>query len=565
MNRRLPSDYNIRLDNAHFLDAPTGTVHQHQVYAFLRYLLERSGCKRVIDIGSGSAEKLKGLDPAIEIVCLDAPLMRPFVSANVPHARFIECDLERGLPDLDGLLSDAIVVCSDVIEHLRSPEILLRDLAPASQTARYVLLSTPDRVRARGLLDNGPPANGSHTMEWSADELGRFLGDCGFAPAFLGYTENNNLDRAKNTVLAIGGREATLVRNRPSLSIAAIINVYNEEDVIEPVVRYLHSQGVAVHIVDNWSTDNTWNIISALLNDGLCANALRFPDQPGHEYHWAALLQHTAQYAKGLNADWIIHYDADEFRSSPWRNATLAEAVTFVDSLGYSAIDFTVLNFAFTDTAHQSTFSPDTMRFFDFGRHGAHLAQVKAWKNSGQLVDLASSAGHVVFFPGSRLYPLKFLTRHYPFRSAAQAATKVFQDRLPRIQREKRERGWHNHYDTYLHMSAIKPWRTYELLNFDPNVFAAEHLIERLSGIGIETDDRGLPNLSTVFDYLERTDTEKAQAAIAISQQQEEVTRLRDENQRLQYDLAAMQNSRSWKLSAPLRKIKRHLFPRAGS
>ncbi len=560
MDRRLPADYNPRLDNTHFIDAPTAIVHQHQVYAFLRYLLQRSGCKRVIDIGCGSAEKLKGLDPTVEIVCLDAPVMRPFVAANVPHACFIECDLEQGLPELRHLLADAIVVCSDVVEHLRMPEILLRELAHHSKMAAYVLLSTPDRVRARGLLDMGPPGNGSHTMEWSADELGRFLQDCAFSPAFLGYTENNNVDRAKNTILALGGREAMFTRNRPPLSVAAIINVYNEEDVIDPVVRYLHGQGVAVHLVDNWSTDNTWNRAEALQREGLCANILRYPDRPSGEYAWAELLQHTARYAAKLHADWIIHYDADEYRSSPWRSSTLAEAITFVDSLGYSAIDFTVLNFAFTDTNHHANFSPDRLRFFDFGRHGAHLAQVKAWKNSGQLVDLASSAGHVVTFPGARVYPLKFLTRHYPFRSAAQAATKVFQDRLPRIQREKRERGWHNHYDTYSRMSAIRPWRTYELLNFDPNVFEAEFLVERLSGVGIETDDRGLPNLNTVFDYLEKTEIEREQAATALSQSGKEMTELREANRRLQNELSAMRNSRSWKVSAPLRELKRQLF-----
>jgi SAM-dependent methyltransferase len=231
MNQRLPVDYNVRLDSLHFIDAPTDIVHQHQVYEFLRYLVQRGGFCRVVDIGCGSADKLKELDEAVEVTCVDAAPMKEFVARNVPRAEFIEWDLDRGLPELGCSARNAIVVCSDVIEHLRRPERLLGDLARLSYDCAYILISTPERVRARGLMDMGPPGNPAHTMEWTADELGRLMRDCGFPKGFfLGYTLNNNVALSKNTILAIAGREATFMQPDRLKSVSAIINVFNECD-----------------------------------------------------------------------------------------------------------------------------------------------------------------------------------------------------------------------------------------------------------------------------------------------------------------------------------------------
>ena len=519
MTRRLPAGYQAREENVHFIDAPTATIHQHQIYEFLRYLVRRGSFERVIDIGCGSAEKLKGLDDLIEIICIDAAPMRDFVFANVPKAQFIDCNLENGLPDTDLFGPRTLVVCADVIEHLKRPEILLRDMARIAETCPYVLISTPDRARARGFRDVGPPRNPAHTMEWTVDELGRLLTDCGF-PANLpiGYTLNNNTDLSKSTILAIAGREACYRPTADSKTVAAVITVFNEIDVIEQVVRYLGRQGVEVHLVDNWSSDGSFELAKAMQAAGLCADVVRFPAEPPKDYDWTALLQHTASYGAKLDADWVIHYDADEIRCAPWLGVTLPQALSFVDSLGYTAIDFTVLNFGFTQPAGSGPVALGDLKFFDFGRHPAHQLQIKAWKNQGQVVDLASSGGHIAKFPQLKVYPLKFLTRHYPMRSVEQASKKVFQDRLPRVERERREKNWHGHYDIFQNMRSIQPWREFELINFDDHVFAGEFLIERLSGIGIETELRAIPNLNTIFEVLNAVGMPDADQTARINQ-----------------------------------------------
>jgi hypothetical protein len=249
----------------------------------------------------------------------------------------------------------------------------------------------------------------------------------------------------------------------------------------------------------------------------------------------------------------------------------LTEAISFVDDLGYTAIDFTVLNFGFTESDDQIPFSPGARLFFDFGRHPSYQIQIKAWKNQGQVVDLGSSGGHIAAFTGSRVFPLKFLTKHYPLRSTTQASTKLFRDRLPRFARETRERGWHTHYDIFRQVSSIRPWRRHELLTFDPIVFGMEFLVERLSGIGVETEERATPNINTISEWLKVATLTEAQ----LRQQVEDAIRTADDvkakastcilelerdNLMLGAEIAAMRQSSSWRITAPIRGVKTNLM-----
>src|SRR5260370_10721194 len=144
----------------------------------------------------------------------------------------------------------------------------------------------------------------------------------------------------------------------------------------------------------------------------------------------------------------------------------------------------------------EEVFYPSALKWFEWGRHPAYFRQVKAWKNIGK-VDLALTGGHDVEFDKKRIYPIKFLTKHYPLRSNSQANRKIYKERFPRIEKEWRDKGWHVHYDHLRLVPELKPWREYELLNFSENAFGAEFLVERISGIGIEQTERAPLNLQT--------------------------------------------------------------------
>jgi SAM-dependent methyltransferase len=545
MSHRIPFDDQQKLEDPQFSYPEASAAPLQQVCEFLHYLVKRGGFHRIVDIGCGSVKELKNLD--VEVTCVGPGRMRELVARSMPRAEFVEWDLDRELPELGFSLRGAVVVCADVIEHLQQPERLIRDLARIARECAYVLISAPDRLRAPGLMNEDRLRMPAHTKGWTAVEFAQFLLNLGFPKDFLlGYTLNNSVGFSKNTILVIAGREATFTRSDRQKSVAAIINVFNENDILEQVVRYLRDQGVQVHIVDNWSTDGSYEIAKKLLTQDVCANVIRFPAAPSANCEWKGLLRHTAEYGARLQSDWIIHYDADEFRCAPWPSVTLAEGISFVDDLGYTAVDFTVLNFGFTDDDEQVPFSAGARRFFDFGRHPSYHLQIKAWKNQGQVIDLGSSGGHIAAFAGSRVFPLKFLTKHYPLRSTKQASTKIFRDRLPRFARENRELGWHTHYDTFRQVCNIRPWRRHELLFFDPTEFGMEFLIERLSGIGIETEERAIPNINTIFEWMKVVKSTEAH--------------LRGQAEDAKREIAAMRRSTSWRITAPIRGLKTNLM-----
>jgi hypothetical protein len=74
--------------------------------------------------------------------------------------------------------------------------------------------------------------------------------------------------------------------------------------------------------------------------------------------------------------------------------------------------------------------------------------QVRCWKKTGAPVDLASSGGHEAKFVGRRVFPLRFISRHYPIRSQAHGERKVFEERQHRYLPSERAHGWHVQYDS---------------------------------------------------------------------------------------------------------------------
>ena len=487
MTYYLPSDY-IKQDNhLHFLDQGLSFVHQPDVYQLAIFVARRCGASRIIDIGCGSGEKLSGVAYEFEILGVDCAASMPIFRRTLEKANWLECDLDISNPEIpEELFVNSVVICADVIEHLRYPDCLAKYLSHISKLSDFIFVSTPDRDRVRGWLDRGPPANPSHVMEWGASELLRFLRSSGFSEKMLyGHTVNNNHNLANTTLLTITGKSAHPSGQFKLLKVAAVIHCFNEMDILPEVIHHLVRQGIQIYLFDNWSTDGTWEIASELQQQGLLAHLERYPAYPTDNFQWASLLKHTEDISQSIDADWIIHYDADELRYSPWQSSTLVEGISWVDNLGYNAVDFSIVEFRFlSNKSNCNGPYESSLTHFEFGKRPGHFLQVKAWKNT-QRVNLVDSGGHNADFEGRRLYPLKFLTKHYPLRNAQQAQKKVFIDRLPRSQLEKTERGWHTHYDLFADAGSIPGWSRDELIAWNENLFLTEYLVQRLSGIGI--------------------------------------------------------------------------------
>ena len=74
--------------------------------------------------------------------------------------------------------------------------------------------------------------------------------------------------------------------------------------------------------------------------------------------------------------------------------------------------------------------------------------QIRCWKRNPQ-VDLVSSGGHEAKFDGRRVFPLRFILRHYPIRGQAHGERKLFVERKPRFSPEERAKRWHIQYDRF--------------------------------------------------------------------------------------------------------------------
>lgn len=281
-------------------------------------------------------------------------------------------------------------------------------------------------------------------------------------------------------------------------TIVAIMTAYNEEDIISHSLTNLINQGIDVYLIDNWSTDNTYNIAKQFEGKGLIGIE-KFPqDGPAPYYSWKSLLARVEQLSQEIKANWFMHHDVDEIRRSPWDNVCLKDAIYAVDLAGFNAIDFTVIEFHPTDN-HYTTGSDfeEYFKYFDFGKHPAHFTEIKAWKNLGQNIQLVDSGGHEVKFNGRKVYPYKFLLKHYPIRSQKHGEKKVFLERKKRYDPQEKKIGWHTHYDNLNNGHTFLRSKS-ELIFFDKNHFNIEYLIERLSGIGV------IQNL-TNFMYMHGT------------------------------------------------------------
>ncbi len=239
---------------------------------------------------------------------------------------------------------------------------------------------------------------------------------------------------------------------KSTLKIMAIIATYNEDDIIHHVIGSLVQNGINVYLIDNNSTDNTVAEASKWLNKGLI-HIEKFPANCHSKknnqdlYLWSDILRRKEELALSLNADWFIHHDADEFRESPWPQLSLYEAIRVVDNLGYNAIDFDLLNFRPTDNSYKP--GSDVRQYIrhfecceDFDR-----IQIKAWKKQLMRVDLQSSGGHEAKFEGRKVFPIKFVLRHYPIRSQAHGEKKVYHERRPRFDQRELDAGWHVQYN----------------------------------------------------------------------------------------------------------------------
>jgi 2-polyprenyl-3-methyl-5-hydroxy-6-metoxy-1,4-benzoquinol methylase/glycosyltransferase involved in cell wall biosynthesis len=485
----LPGNYRSRIESIYYRDQIVqGTIWQPEVYDWAKHICSNLmfSPRKIVDIGCGNGSRIASLHPDFRVSGVDHGENLEHARRNHPEISWIEANLERDLEFLQASLEQSLVICSDVIEHLANPQPLLELFRQSQRHIYGIVISTPDRIRARGLEDQGPPANPSHVREWAMEEFFVLLCKAGLKPFLHGHTRNISSSSSRNTQVAfIPGEMARINPNASRPTALAIVPCYNEIDIIEKVIVSLLSQGLDVHLIDNWSNDGSWELVNARF-EGLVRTE-RFPDRPVNMYCWKDILDRMDTIAATSPHDWILHVDADEFFESPSLNHGLLEFIGVADEAGYDMIEATLLDFRPVDGQSMSQLSS----MWQFAtRPGAFTLQ-RAWKNRRHKVGISQTGGHSLSVPYRR-FPFNLILKHYPLRSPDQAKTKIFHDRNPRFAKERAELGWHVQYDAYL------PEHTYlwdpSLLNNWEWITPREYIVELSSRAGIEQATHALPN-----------------------------------------------------------------------
>ncbi|MEM4650090.1 MAG: glycosyltransferase family 2 protein, partial [Candidatus Bathyarchaeia archaeon] len=220
--------------------------------------------------------------------------------------------------------------------------------------------------------------------------------------------------------------------------------VYNESDIVGQVIDHLISQGIPLVIIDNGSSDGSYEICSEYVGKGV----LTIKRMQTEKFELELLLLKLHEIALKYNPDWELLNGADEFLESPYRGLTLKEAIELEAKKGYNLIQFN--NFEFYPTEKDDSSERDVRKRIKYYSWSDDF-QFRCWKVYPGMT-IHEGGGHIPKFPEGisiKVSPNKFIMRHYKIRSYEHGLKKVFYERLPRYSPTGLKKGWHIHYNNF--------------------------------------------------------------------------------------------------------------------
>jgi glycosyltransferase involved in cell wall biosynthesis len=344
------------------------------------------------------------------------------------------------------------------------------------------------------------------------------------------------------------------------VSVIALVSAYNEADIIAQVIDDLVRQHISVYLLDDGSTDDTVARVEPFVGRGVIAiERFSTPDAngPPHPFAWEPILRRKSQLAQQLEADWFIHHDADEFRESPWPGVSLRDGIQFVHDAGYNAIDFVCLEFQ--GDVDSASPSQDVRAAFPCYAVAAphNRVQIRCWQRTDHAVDLATSGGHDVAFPDRRVFPIRFILRHYPIRGRAHFERKVRHER--NYVEHERALGWHIHYSTE-RAAVPKANALYHPEEVRLDLMLRHVIVEELETTiaalkdNVAALDARLASLGRQLEASQADASNKAAQVDGLGRECQRLQAVVDERGQLIEDIY---QSKSWRWSAPARMLAR--------
>lgn len=379
-------------------------VFQPDVYDLAGHLAEGFGVNTIIDIGCGIGRKLSSFREKFNIIGLDIGTNVSYCNNTYDYGTWLELNLDQPheFPVDDETLANAIIVCSDVIEHVIEPEHLLRTFRKIASLAPALLVSTPERDRIRGIGDMGPPRNKKHIREWNLEEFTSLCHQYRLPLLTYGLTIDNNIDQEKQTILCICGRSASS-DNKPRSNDPAVLAIIdideNSAPGLESLASSLLADDIPVFLLDCSQHGNVCNSIPGL------ADKLENIENMGPANSRDQILSKKSSIAETYPNTWIIDLQGNEQICSTLPDRSLSESLRLVSRAGFTRIDFTK-TIVFRNLRQADPDIPGKGRdpqesFFFESKEPEH----KAW--------LQAPADSEKPTPELRSFPLRFLLRTF--------------------------------------------------------------------------------------------------------------------------------------------------------
>jgi len=176
-------NYKSNNNPGHHVDLGFKDEGQREVYIFCKEFMLKNNLNSVVDIGCGSAYKLKTILGEFHTIGIETEPCYSYLKKQYPDSNWLlSGDPEKSFAAYDQLKNIDVVICSDVIEHIVNPDILVDYLI--SLNSKYYIISTPCRkvlcndpkfTRTYKSSENGPPLNTCHVREWTMDEFKKYI------------------------------------------------------------------------------------------------------------------------------------------------------------------------------------------------------------------------------------------------------------------------------------------------------------------------------------------------------------------------------------------------------
>jgi hypothetical protein len=164
----IKAGYHHAVDVETFDDRTNKDEWQRGVYASALSVFKKIDGESVIDLGCGSAFKLLDLFGSYDTMGIELTDTYHWLVKKYPIRKWLPFEKTNA-----SQLKTDLVICSDVIEHIKNPDDLMDFLKKIR--FRRMVISTPERNQARGTRDFGPPENTSHYREWNKEEFKEYV------------------------------------------------------------------------------------------------------------------------------------------------------------------------------------------------------------------------------------------------------------------------------------------------------------------------------------------------------------------------------------------------------